>query len=487
MVMILEELAMNNIHLLKFMDYLKNISKKIIEMGKDDPIYVFSHIDADGLTAVSILIYLLTKLNKPFIVNFLPQIIPSEFQSTWDDIRPRYAIFVDLGTDVPNKILSRSSSIISGIIIDHHIFEASNPQNYSYIANSRIFGIDGGTEISSSGISFLLANSFSTIVPRIRNLISWSIIGALGDSQDIGPKRNLVGLNSILVEHAKRSNILKETTDLLLIGRGIRPLYQLLAETFVVDIPGVTGSYDGAADFLKKHGIIRSDDELEKLYLDDLPANKKEFLKKKIIEMVMLHFAGKFTIENLDSLLTGTTYEFLNTKLRLLKYGRDVAVLLNACGKMKKPHIGVQLLLEKEKTKILDTVISLYNRYRALISSSLKNFENNIRTEKNISIFDGRDFLHEELASTISSILATKIESQAVIVISRSVGDILKISVRKPKSSNIPSLGEIIKKIAEKLPSVTGGGHENAAGAYVREQEYDKFERLFISFCGDYP
>lgn len=485
MVIILRNDDIGNINLLKFMNHIKNIAERIIDMGRDDPIYIFSHIDADGIAASSIIIYLLTKMNKPFVANFLPQIIPNKFQYLWNDIKPRYAIFIDLGTDIPSKIISESNNISCGVIIDHHIFDTQNTRYCGYIANPRIFNIDGGTEISSSGVSFLLANFFSKKLPQIRKLVSWSIIGALGDSQDLGPKRNLIGLNSILVDYAKKNNILKETFDLLLIGHSIRPLYQVLAETFIVEIPGVTGSYDGSAEFLKKHGIIKSDEDLEKIFLDDLPKRKREFLRKKIVERIMLHFAGNFTIEDLNLLLTGTIYEFPNARVRPLRYGRDLAILLNACGKMKKPYLGAQLLLEKDPTKILGDVINLYNRYRAFISNSLRNFEKNLHIRNNIFIFDGREFLHEELASTISSILATKIRGQAIIVISKSVEDILKISIRKTKNSTIPNLGEMMKKITQLLPNVTGGGHENAAGAYVREKDYEKFEKIFIRFCGE--
>ncbi len=461
-----------------FLQHIRRCAQIIYRMGRNDVIHIFSHIDADGISSAIILAKLLTSLNKPFILNFVPQIVPNEFMQQWQNIKPRYAIFADLGTSIPYKIMSKTNSIAIGIILDHHIsheIEDNDPR--IFVVNPRFFNIDGGSEISSSGVAYLVSNMYSRMIPEIKKFAKYAIVGAIGDSQDIGWHRSLIGLNRAILEDGQKRGVVTEQEDLLLIGKGIKPLYRLLAEVYHIEIPSITGSYDGAANFLVKNGLLRSDDDIENIYLDDLPKNKRDLLRRRLIELLMVNYPGKYTIESLEDLLTGKIYILRDEKIRLLRYARDVAILFNACGKLRRPQLAFSIAFSGRKEKIAEKMIQIYDRYRAIISNILKQLDSKIEYRNGVAIYDGRGEITEELASTIASIIAASKTTNAhmVIVFTDSIGGNVKVSARRTTEGKINDVERIIRDAISRLTGATGGGHKEAAGAYIKSEDVDKF------------
>ncbi len=455
---------------------MARIAKVLIHMGRDDPIFIFSHIDADGICSAAIIIELLIEMNKPFVLNFFPQISVESFREFWQEVEPRYAIFLDLGTDAPLEYIEKTPSVSLGIVIDHHVFSIRNSYSKSLVINPRFWGLDGGVEISSAGMTFLLANTISNFFANNPISLFCAVVGALGDAQDIGAKRSLLGLNRSIVEYGKRHGILCSYEDYILIGRGFKPLYRLLAEMFIFEIPGVSGSYDGAIDFLIRIGIMSHDDDPEKIFWEKLTPEQKDVLRRKLLEALVLKYSGKYSIEELNNILRGYVYEFLADKEFFCRYARDMSILLNACGKMRAPEIAIKGLLNPSDQSAVQRIFQLYERYRAILSSVFSNLDTKIDLMGEVAIYDGRDEIHEELTSTISSILASSLKDRAkvVIAIARSIEGTLKISLRKTNLLE-KSLTDILKKISEKMPNIVGGGHESAAGAYIPEESLDLF------------
>ena len=468
---------------------LRSLLERILEcasaiqdMGSDDVIFVFTHIDADGICGGAIIVDLLIRMNKPFIMRFIPQIIPGQFEEYWNQIDPRYAIFIDLGTTGIVDLMRRTRSLKLGIVIDHHI---TRPDMKIYprihVVNPRNFGFDGGVEVSSSVMAYLTANMYSKFIPNLKRMVKCAVIGALGDSQDVGHKRRLIGLNRIVADDGVKMRMISEREDLLLIGRGIKPLYRLLAESYALEIPGVTGSYEAAMEFLVKNQIVPEGRDPEGIFLDDIPIAKKQLLKRKIIEALMVGFPGRYTIESIEDMLLGTIYEFRDETIRQLRYARDMAILLNAAGKLKNPQVGLRILLEKDKRVALEKAMRLYDRYRAFIANALKYSDEKIEWRGRVAIYHGVDTLTEELASTVSSILAASLSGKAdvVMVTADSIGDMVKVSIRKPIQSRISNVYEVLRRTVDILESASGGGHESAAGAYVERSDLDRFVDMF--------
>jgi len=81
------------------------------------------------------------------------------------------------------------------------------------------------------------------------------VIGALGDAQDKNSKRELIGLNEIIMVDAINANYLKVDRDLTFFGRETRPIHKALEYCSDPFIPGVSGSESGAIQFLQQLGI----------------------------------------------------------------------------------------------------------------------------------------------------------------------------------------------------------------------------------------
>ena len=115
--------------------------------------------------------------------------------------------------------------------------------------NPHLFGIDGATDVSGSGVAYFVAKA----VNRANvDLAPVALVGALGDMQDKYEQRSLCCLNEIIVNDAVAAGLLKVEKDLTFFGRETRPIHRTLATTTNPFIPGLSGEEDKALAFLCK-------------------------------------------------------------------------------------------------------------------------------------------------------------------------------------------------------------------------------------------
>ncbi len=65
--------------------------------------------------------------------------------------------------------------------------------------NPHLYGIDGATDVSGSGVAYFAAKALN---PANVDLAPIALVGALGDMQDKYEQRSLKGLNEIIVNDA---------------------------------------------------------------------------------------------------------------------------------------------------------------------------------------------------------------------------------------------------------------------------------------------
>ena len=107
---------------------------------------VFSHYDADGLTAGGILSRTLQRANITFQLTILSKLDDLSMidiqkdQKNWDLI-----IFSDLGSNKISTMIEEFDTHI--VILDHHTTSEKNitPKSNIYHLNPHIFGIDGSS------------------------------------------------------------------------------------------------------------------------------------------------------------------------------------------------------------------------------------------------------------------------------------------------------------------------------------------------------
>lgn len=100
-----------------------------------------------------------------------------------------------------------------------------------------------------------------------------------------------------------------------------------------------------------------------------------------------------------------------------------------------------------------------------------REFEEKRRIQKNVLIFEVESELN--VTSMLASILARKNPDHVILLRKRSK-DGWKVSIRSQKSGR--DLGELVKQSAKGMGM--GGGHERAAGAFIRD--WEKFKERFL-------
>ena len=222
-----------------------------------DFIQIYSHYDADGVSAASIIAQTLLREGKEFRATLFTTL--NDYNM--DIIRSTKAdciIITDLGASYIDQLDAMKQDIV---VLDHHTI-ISEAQRICY-ANPHLYGIDGMT----SGCGATMALLFSvTMNERNWDLVQVAFAGIAGDRQHIN---GLSGLNTYLLEQGKKRGFVEEMPGSLI------PAGDLMTQLFLTTDPyirGVSGNEAGVAKLLDDAGIDRgksymdlTDDERRKL------------------------------------------------------------------------------------------------------------------------------------------------------------------------------------------------------------------------------
>ncbi|MHA2203471.1 MAG: DHH family phosphoesterase, partial [Candidatus Hodarchaeales archaeon] len=194
-----------------FFEACQKVAEDIQRIKSNYPIYIFSHLDADGLTAGSILATTLSRAGLNFQIRILDR-LEYETLNILKDTLPRGSsiIFSDIGTGVIEAFQqwNQSQEIF---IIDHHFpnSEIEFTGNIHHL-NPHFYSIDGTTELSGAGVAYFVSVHMNQ---QNKNLAPLAIIGALGDRQDQGEQSSVCGLNELIVEDAKKLKMVSDAVS----------------------------------------------------------------------------------------------------------------------------------------------------------------------------------------------------------------------------------------------------------------------------------
>jgi len=224
--------------MIKLDQALSNFENKISECIKSEKnIFVTTHIDCDGISSGSIITKALFRAGAKCTVRTSNEFNQNLIENMKNDSRD-FHIITDLGGGFAKDIDDKLGE--EWFVLDHHQIpqeEFDNPR----VINAWKYDIDGGTEISAGGMSYLAAK---TLDQKNMDLAPIAVVSALGDRQDQGEKKSFTGKNLEIVNDAKNSGQLNMDLDLLLVGRETRPLPDALAFTSNPFIEGLTWNRD---------------------------------------------------------------------------------------------------------------------------------------------------------------------------------------------------------------------------------------------------
>jgi single-stranded-DNA-specific exonuclease len=445
------------------------------QVGKNESIQVFSHLDADGLAAAGVIGTALTRLDGKFRIRIERWLDERVIEGLMAD-KLQLVILCDLGGSDINLLSSRLKNK-QLVILDHH--QPVGEVNHDFVhVNPHIFGIDGSRDLSSSGIAYFVAKAIDR---ANTDLAAIAVVGALGDLQDKYDQRRLGGPNALILEDAESKGCLKTETDLTFFGRETRPIHKALACTTTPFIAGLSGEEDRSLAFLASLGITPKKDEKWRA-LRDLSEDEKRKLFNALADyMVSRGLSGNRAMSLLGKVYT-LTHEEPWTPLR---DAREFSVLLNATGRMDRPSLGIAICMG-DRSAALDEANSVLEEYRRTITKSLNWLMepdmNRIEELDYIYVVRGEGVIDDKIIGTISSILSTNLAKPEKPIIAYSAvpkENLAKVSARAIELvvEQGLNLGEILRVAAEEC-SGKGGGHNIAAGAQVPIKELDSFIKL---------
>jgi single-stranded-DNA-specific exonuclease len=434
-----------------------------------------SHIDADGLTSAAIAATALERAGIPFETAFKNQLddhaIASVAATEYDTV-----LFTDFGSGQLDTIADyETDGDFTPVIVDHHRPADATTE---FHLNPLLFGIDGASELSGAGTSYVLARALegdesASKTTDNRDLASLAVIGAVGDMQ--ATSGELVGANQSIVEEGIEAGVLTERIDLALYGRQTRPLPKLLEYSSDVFVPGITNNESGSIGFLADLDLNLKRDGEWRTWID-LTHEERQVVVSALVQRALERGVTTDTIDD----LVGTTYtlpaEPVGTELR---DASEFSTLLNATARYERADVGLAVCLGNREGA-LDRARHLLRNHRRNLSEGLQWITNEgVTFEEHIQWFDAGTRIRATIVGIVAgmAIGAENIDRGIPIIAFASKSDEeTKVSARGTQT--LVQQGLDLSQVMGQASSAVGGkggGHDIAAGATIpagRESEF---------------
>jgi len=448
--------------------HLSNFSDRILDHirnGKD--VSVTTHIDCDGLTSGAIITKALIRAGAKVTVRTTKEMSLGVVKNMQSDSRD-FHIVTDLGGGFAKQFDESMGE--NWFVLDHHEILEEEHDN-DRVINAWKYGIDGGIEICAGGMAFLAAKALDR---RNSDLAPVAVVSALGDRQDQGEKKSLLGKNAEIAEEAKSLGRLQVDMDMLLVGRETRPLIDALAFTSQPFIEGLTWNRDACLALFKSAGIELKDGGRWRT-----PSDLIDDEKRLLIESIT-KFASSQNASQIMEELIGHTYTFPAEERRsFLRDAREFSTMLNSCGRISRSGVGISICMG-DRNRMLQEGENILLEYRKRIRDYMNILTNErwrINDSARCVMVNAEGVVPETMTGTISSLLAGSPKNAGKIIILRTNGEenTIKFSSRKSIGCKTDvNLSSLMKSGAEKFNGI-GGGHDAAAGAKITKDKLDGF------------
>lgn len=484
----------------------KNLKNLIVDLKKakdyffkkiknlEAAVHIYTHIDADGLAAGAILSKAFYRANIPFQITVLRQLEKEEILKIKKKEFNNFIIFSDFGSgqylELQEKLIKDGHSA-SFLILDHHFPQnINNKEEFDLIKkihqktspwhiNPYFHGIDGSKEVSGAGICYYFVKSLNE---RNLDLSPVAIVGAMGDIQNQGPNRSFTGINSLIVDEAKKNGYIEIVDDLNF--SSIKPLNEAIAYSSEIKLPGLTNDINKTLKFLQTLGILMENSEGDIRTLNDLNKDEKQKISSAIIEYATL----KLDVEPIEIIKKLIVNRYLIKKENAFSElfdSNEFSYVLNACGRTNNASLGIAIAMGDRKNAYQQSYDIILNYKRSLVKSLSWIKENNkINQMDFIQYFFGEDIIPENIIGTITSMLIFEMSDFIDImkpifgIAIREDENVYKISGRAHEQivNRGVNLSEAIREALEliNLDSL-GGGHPPAAGTKVPVDKIELF------------
>src|SRR3989338_4276493 len=158
----------------QFNESLRKAAESFRQIDKKEAIRLVSHLDADGISAASIMIKLLSNDNRKYSVSIVQQLNSAVIKQLASE---PYKCFVF--TDIGSGLIDEIKETLKGknvFILDHHSVADAADYGDIVLVNPHLHGIDGGKEISGAGVVLKFACAVDSGMEEMSHI---AIVGAL--------------------------------------------------------------------------------------------------------------------------------------------------------------------------------------------------------------------------------------------------------------------------------------------------------------------
>ncbi|MFB6198848.1 MAG: DHH family phosphoesterase [Halobacteriaceae archaeon] len=440
-----------------------------------DNVLCCSHIDADGLTSAAIASTALERAEVRHDVAFFEQLDDAALEAI-SDADSETVLFTDFGSGQLDQISEfESGGKFTPVIIDHH--QPCNAHT-RYHLNPMLVGIDGASELSGAGATYVLARAMEENYDN-RDLAKLAVVGAVGDMQSSEGK--LHGANEAIVEEGETAGVLESGPDLNVYGKQTRSLPKLLEYATDISIPGITGHNDGAVRFLNGLDIdIKNDGEWRTW--SDLEKEERQTLVSALLQHGMKRGIPTDKLEA----LVGTGYTLLDENEGTeLRDASEFSTLLNATARYDRADIGLAVCLGNRDKALRRARQLLQNHRRALSEGVSLIQEKGVTEEESLQWFHAKDNIRDTIVGIVAGMAIGNQGVDAdkpIIAFANKNDEEIKVSSRgtPPLIKEGLDLSKVMSGAASEVGG-DGGGHDIAAGATVPAGE----ERAFIEAANE--
>lgn len=429
-----------------------------------------SHIDADGLTSAAIASSALERAGLPFETVFCKQ-LDAEALAAIAATEYDTVLFTDFGSGQLDIIADHEATgDFEPVIADHH---QPADADTDFHLNPLLFGLDGSSELSGAGASYVLARALEPEEGDNRDLAALAVVGAVGDMQVSDGE--LVGANTGIVAEGIDAGVVETGTDLALYGKQTRPLPKLLEYATDVYIPGISNDQNGVLRFLNGVGIDLKEDGDWRRWVD-LTADERQTVASALVKRAMRKGVSASKIEG----LVGTTYTLAaepeGTELRDVS---EFSTLLNATARYDRADVGLAVCLG-DRDAALERARTLLTNHRRNLSEAISWVQSEgVTKEENVQWFHAEDRVRETIVGIVAGMAvgANGIDRNVpILAFAEKNDDEVKVSARGTPALTRKGLDlSVVMKTASQAVGGDGGGHNVAAGATVPKGKEEAF------------
>ncbi len=463
-----------------------------------------SHIDADGLTSAAIAASALERAEIPFETVFEKQLDEAAIagiEATGYDT----VLFTDFGSGQLDVIAEYAADSFTPIIADHHQpvsaadFSGPTTDGYAdptYHLNPLLEGINGASELSGAGASYLLARALegggggdnrdnrdnhdnhdahgNPDTHDNRDLAALAVVGAVGDMQ--ASSGELHGANEAIVTEGVEAGVLETGTDLALYGKQSRPLPKLLEYATDVQIPGISGNARGVHRFLEKLDLDLETDDGSWRTWATLETDEKQRLASALVKQAVSKGVPAGKIDRLVATSYVLAEEPVGSELR---DASEFSTLLNATARYDRADVGLGVCLGN-RAGALTQARQLLSEHRRNLSEGIELVtEEGVTHESHLQWFHAGDQIRETIVGIVAGMAmgnAGISRDRPILAFADKNDEEVKVSARGTHSlvRNGLDLSAVLGEAARSVGG-DGGGHDVAAGATVPRGKEEAF------------